>query len=131
MGKTEHILKMDSEKPFHQSGSFHFCQCLLPNASFFGEKWASISKLVSTDINSINHNMEPRIHDCHISVLAIMSRRSSCSSLFLPTLALINISSSLLMGATFICLNYSRNLVTPSSTMSRVSLSQTPSKERP
>ncbi|CCD49759.1 hypothetical protein BofuT4_P094670.1 [Botrytis cinerea T4] len=64
--------------------------------------------------------MEPRIHDCHISVLAIMSRRSSCPSLFLPTLALINISSSLLMGATFICLNYSRNLVTPSSTMSRI-----------
>ncbi|TEY50417.1 hypothetical protein BOTCAL_0277g00150 [Botryotinia calthae] len=120
MGKAEYMLKMENEKLMHQTGDFQFCQFLPSNASFFTGKWASIPKLLSTDINSISHKMEPRVHDCQISVLAIMSRRSSCPSLFLPTLALVNISSSLLMGATFICLNYSRNLETPSSTMSTI-----------
>ncbi|KAF7905324.1 uncharacterized protein EAF01_005845 [Botrytis porri] len=64
--------------------------------------------------------MEPRIQDSYTPILTIVSRRPSYHSLFLLTLALLNISSSLLMSATFICLNYSRNLETPSSTMSTI-----------
>ncbi|KAF7882563.1 uncharacterized protein EAF02_005926 [Botrytis sinoallii] len=120
MAKSEYMLKMENEKPMHQCGGFHLCQSLPLNASIFTGKWALRSKTLSTDINSISRKMEPRIQESHSSILTIVPRRPSCHCLFLLTLALLNISSSLLMGATFICLNYSRSLETPSSTMSTI-----------
>ncbi|KAF7918143.1 uncharacterized protein EAE97_011914 [Botrytis byssoidea] len=123
MGKPEYIMNMEDEKPMHQCGDFHLCQFLPPDASLFIRKWALRSEFLSTDINSNIHKMEPRIQNSHTSILTIVSRRPSCQSLFLLIFALLNISSSLLMSAAFICLNYSRNLETPSSTMSRITTS--------
>ncbi|KAF5869723.1 uncharacterized protein Bfra_010923 [Botrytis fragariae] len=120
MGDLEYMLKMENGKAMHQCGGFHLCQFLPLNASLSTEKWALRSEPLSADINSISHKMEPRIQNSHTSILTIVSRRPSCHSLSLLTLALLNIDSSLLMSATFICLNYSRNLETPSSTMSTI-----------
>ncbi|KAF7946363.1 hypothetical protein EAE96_009362 [Botrytis aclada] len=112
--------QVESGKPAHRRDNSPYCQLPSTDKSLFPKKVALASELLSTDINSISHKMGLRIQDPHTSIMTIVPRPPSCHYLFLLALALLNISSSLLMSATFICLNYSRNLETPSSIMSTI-----------
>ncbi|KAJ8059810.1 hypothetical protein OCU04_011441 [Sclerotinia nivalis] len=113
MKRKVSMVKVDEEKSRGLHDDFHSCQFPPKNLSLFTEK-------TPIEFSLIGHEIDPGAEDLRVSILTTGFRQTSYSSFFLLLLALLNTSSSLLMSTTFICLNYSRNLQTPSFPMSTI-----------
>ncbi|CAD6445179.1 222114f6-46ce-4a4f-b34d-937352f42ee9 [Sclerotinia trifoliorum] len=107
------VVKVDDGKSLGLHDDVYPCHFRLENLSPFTEK-------TPIEYSLTGHEIDHRAEDLRVSILTTGCRQKLFSSFFLLLLALLNTSSSLLMSTTFICLNYSRNLQTPSFPMSTI-----------
>lgn len=129
MERTMSMLKMDNEKSEHlldDYHAYHFPRATYTEVGGLLQPAAlpqSTEKL-ATEFSTQNHKTnQPTEEVCTYNLITVWSCLFHCPS-YLFALVFLNTSSSLLMSATFIFLNYSRNLQTWSFPMAWVTRDQ-------